>query len=137
MTLHETIEKVQLYAKDHPLAIIFLVGDLGAGKTHFTNEFAKSIDVPQRLPSPTFTFLQEYRCDWEHLKKIIHCDLYRIDVDQAEKTLEQIGFWDYVDEGNIIFIEWPERGGEHLQQLPHATITITLADNERTYEFTE
>ncbi|MCC7304294.1 tRNA (adenosine(37)-N6)-threonylcarbamoyltransferase complex ATPase subunit type 1 TsaE [bacterium] len=135
MTLSEVLEQVSSYAKENSPAVIFLVGDLGAGKTHFTNQFAKHIGIGRSLPSPTFTFLQDYTCDWEGKTKIIHTDLYRIEPDQAEKVLEQIGFWDYLDEKNILFIEWPERAEKMLTELPHKTVTISIkSDGDREYE---
>lgn len=137
MTLPEALSEITSYAKQASPAIIFLVGELGAGKTYFTNQFAKSIGISKHLPSPTFTFLQEYSCDFENKKKIIHCDLYRIEPEKAEKTLEQIGFWDYLDDTNILFIEWPERAIPQLNNLPHKTLTITSnAEGERIYELT-
>jgi len=136
MTLSEALEVTTQYAKETRPTILFLVGELGAGKTHFVNQFAQEIGVGMRLPSPTFTFLQEYSCDWEGKKKIVHCDLYRVDPEKAEKTLEQIGLWDYLDEGNIIFIEWPEKATSQLSALPHKTLYISITDyGERLYEF--
>ncbi len=136
MTLSAAIEVTTQYAKETCPAILFLVGELGAGKTHFVNQFAQEIGVSRRLPSPTFTFLQEYSCDWEGKKKIVHCDLYRVDPEKAEKTLEQIGFWDYLDERNIIFIEWPEKAAPQLNALPHKTLSISITNSgDRLYEF--
>lgn len=138
MTFSEALAAVKDYAKNNSPAIIFLVGNLGAGKTHFTNQFAAEIGVNNRLPSPTFTFLQEYTCAWEDKRKIVHCDFYRIDPEKADKVLEQITFWDYIDGANIIFIEWPEQAMSAIKDLPHKTLRITLQpDGERTYEFTE
>ncbi len=135
MNREEAIAEISSFAKKTNPAIIFLIGDLGAGKTHFTNQFEKSIGVFKTLPSPTFTFLQEYDCNWESKKKIVHCDLYRIEPEKAERTLEQIGFWDYLEANSIIFIEWPERAISQIQALPHITLTITLLDQgERNYE---
>ncbi len=136
MTLHDTVLRIQTYAKRNLPAIIFLEGNLGAGKTHLTNAFAQEIGLTDRLPSPTFTFLQEYKIEWENFKKLVHCDFYRIEPEQAEKTLEQIGFWDYLDANTIIFIEWPERVSSQINELPHATVKITLQE-ERHYEFIE
>lgn len=136
MNIQEALVTVSEYSKSTNPAIIFLVGELGAGKTHFTNAFAKHIGVDRRLPSPTFTFLQEYACDWEGKRKIIHCDLYRIEPEKAEKTLEQMGFWDYLEPQYIVFIEWPERAADQITALPHIELTITLTkDGERNYDF--
>lgn len=138
MIFSHALEAALLYAKTNSPTIIFLEGDLGAGKTHFTNQFADAIGIFGHLPSPTFAFLQEYRCNWEGKKQLIHCDFYRVEPEKADKMLEQITFWDYVDEKNILFIEWPERAINAIKDLPHKTLKITLQDGgERTYEFTE
>jgi len=136
MTLSDAIGVTTQYSKDTRPTILFLVGELGAGKTHFVNQFAQEIGVARRLPSPTFTFLQEYSCDWKGKGKIVHCDLYRVDPDKAEKTLEQIGFWDYLEDRNIVFIEWPEKALSQLESLPHKTLSITITNTgDRHYAF--
>jgi len=135
MNIEDAIQKVKNFLEKNSNGIILLKGNLGAGKTHFVNEFAKSIDVIQKLPSPTFSFLQEYNCDWNEKKKIIHCDFYRISPETAEKTLEQIGIWDYLSPKNILFIEWPEQVGNLLEEVQSTTVSITLNKNgERNYE---
>lgn len=135
MSIQEALEVIRTYSQSESPAIVFLVGELGAGKTYFTNQFAKSIGIPRHLPSPTFTFLQEYSCDWEGKRKIIHCDFYRIEPDKAEKTLEQLGFWDYLEPNSILFIEWPERTEDKLLALNHKTVTISIDEKgERNYE---
>lgn len=135
MTLESAINSVKNYASDKKLTLIFLEGDLGAGKTHFVNQFAESIEYAGRLPSPTFTFLQVYKHNWESYKRIVHCDFYRIEKDKSEKTLEQIGFWDYVEEGSIVFIEWPSNVSPLLDEIEHKTLNITLTETgERDYE---
>jgi tRNA threonylcarbamoyl adenosine modification protein YjeE len=134
MNLTETVSYLTKYAKTESPALIFLVGELGAGKTHLTNEFAKEIGIGQRLPSPTFTFLQEYRCNFENKRSVLHADFYRIEPNEAEKTLEQIGFWDYLEPTTILFIEWPEKAASQINEIPHTTVTITLLENgERHY----
>lgn len=135
MNLQEATEYLLTeLSKENAPHIILLKGDLGAGKTHFVNIFAQQINILQRLPSPTFTFLQEYPCAWQQYKKLIHCDFYRVEKEQSTRLLEQIGFWDYVQPNNLVFIEWPERVPE-LQMLPHYTLMITLHNQQRTYEF--
>lgn len=135
MDLTQTLDRISAYVNQEH-GVIFLQGPLGAGKTFLTNQFANTIaGVHGHLPSPTFTFLQEYRCDWNGKKKLVHCDFYRIEQDKAEKVLEQIGFWDYLDQNTVMFIEWPEKAGENLYKLPHLTVTIHQLDNgERSYE---
>lgn len=136
MQLKEAVDQVISYAKESSPAIIFLEGNLGAGKTHFTNQLAREVGVTRHLPSPTFTFLQEYTCDWEGKRNIIHCDLYRMEPEKAEQMLEQIGFWDYIQPHSILFIEWPEKAHDHIKDLPHKSLRITFNEQgERNYEF--
>lgn len=136
MSLSEAVTEVTKQLANGDFHVLFLVGDLGAGKTHFVNQLAQEIGITRRLPSPTFTFLQEYACDWNGKRKLVHSDFYRIEPEKADKTLEQIGFWDYLDERNIVCIEWPERADSVVKDIPHKTLQITLnQDGERTYEF--
>jgi len=135
MTLPEAIETIVKKLKDGEAPVLFLKGELGAGKTHFVNQLAQHLDISRRLPSPTFTFLQEYPCNWQGKRKLVHCDFYRIEPEKADKTIEQIGFWDYLDERNIICIEWPEQAGTVIDDIPHMTLQITLLpDGNRNYE---
>lgn len=135
MNLATATDTIKEYAQKESPALVFLVGELGAGKTHFTNEFAASVGLNERLPSPTFTFLQVYNCSFANKKRILHADFYRIEPDKAEKTLEQIGFWDYLEPQTILFVEWPERAESQVREIPHKTVTITLLENgERNYD---
>ena len=86
--------------------IIFLYGETGVGKTTFikylinhlqSNCFERETDIP----SPTFNIVNEYLIKE---KKIIHCDLYRIN---DERELQNIGLFENNDDA-IFFIEWPE-----------------------------
>jgi len=136
MRLDEAIAAVKssFSANDAPSAL-FLVGELGAGKTHFVNQLAQEMGITRRLPSPTFTFLQEYSCEWNNKHKLVHCDFYRIEPEKADKTLEQIGFWDYLDERNVLCIEWPEQAAGIIENIPHKTLHITLSPGgDRNYE---
>jgi tRNA threonylcarbamoyl adenosine modification protein YjeE len=138
MDITQALEFISAYvATEQP--VVFLQGPLGAGKTYLTNQFAKTIaGITTHLPSPTFTFLQEYKCDWNGKKRIVHCDFYRIETQNAEKVLEQIGFWDYIDSSTIVFIEWPEKAGDIVSALPHMTVNIHQLENgERNYECTK
>ncbi|WKZ24128.1 MAG: tRNA (adenosine(37)-N6)-threonylcarbamoyltransferase complex ATPase subunit type 1 TsaE [Candidatus Dojkabacteria bacterium] len=136
MTLEQIGELVLTYAKNNSPAIFTLSGELGAGKTFFVNHVAQKMGYQKKLPSPTFTFLQEYSLDWNDKTVLVHCDFYRIEEGKEDSVLEQIGFWDYLLPKNIIFIEWPERAQKLLQNLPLQAIHITLdlQTNERNYE---
>ena len=89
-------------AIDTQLAIA-LTGDLGAGKTTFTQGLALGLGVDPTYPvtSPTFNIINEYPGD---RLKLCHLDLYRLgDVEE----LEYIGFDDMLDEHTVAVVEWP------------------------------
>ena len=77
-----------------------LIGDLGVGKTVFTQGFAAGLDVTEPVNSPTFTILQIYE---EGRLPFYHFDVYRIgDVEE----MDEVGFEDYVMGEGVSLIEW-------------------------------
>lgn len=83
--------------------VILLTGELGAGKTAFTQGIARGLGVPGVVNSPTFTLLKEY----QGRLPLYHFDLYRIE-NPAE--LEELGFGDYFFGDGVSVVEWAERG---------------------------
>ncbi|HHT56600.1 tRNA (adenosine(37)-N6)-threonylcarbamoyltransferase complex ATPase subunit type 1 TsaE [Herbinix luporum] len=79
-----------------------IYGDLGVGKTVFTQGFAKGLGVDEAVNSPTFTIVQEYK--GEKLP-LYHFDVYRIS-DISE--MEEIGYEDYFYNEGVCLIEWAE-----------------------------
>lgn len=83
-----------------PGAVICLVGDLGVGKTVFTQGFAAGLGIMEPVSSPTFTIVQTYD---EGRMPFYHFDVYRIgDVEE----MEEIGFDDYIFGDGVCLIEW-------------------------------
>ena len=77
-----------------------LLGDLGVGKTVFTQGFAKGLGIEEPISSPTFTIVQEYEGG---RMPFYHFDVYRIsDIDE----MEEIGYEDYFYGEGVCFIEW-------------------------------
>lgn len=88
-----------------PGDVVCLEGDLGAGKTTFTQGLAAALGVKGRVTSPTFCIVQEHRGERNFL---VHMDLYRLN---GEDDVVAIGWEDYLAEGAILAVEWPERAG--------------------------
>ena len=77
-----------------------LIGDLGVGKTLFTQGFAEGLEIKEPISSPTFTIIQEYE---EGRLPFYHFDVYRIgDVEE----MEEVGFDDYISGRGVSLIEW-------------------------------
>lgn len=95
----------QLASELKPGDVICLEGDLGAGKTTFTQGLAAALGVAGRVTSPTFCIVQEHRGGGRFL---VHMDLYRL---QSEDDVLAVGWEDYLAEGAILVVEWPERAG--------------------------
>jgi len=97
--------------------IIFLEGELGAGKTTVSRGILRGFGYQGIAVSPTYTLLELYELT---AHRVVHLDLYRI---TAAIDLEGIGFRDYLDGQTICLIEWPENGAEFL---PTPTLRIIL-----------
>ncbi len=112
--------------------VIFLHGDLGAGKTAFVRGLARGLGaLPEDVTSPTFTLIQEYRGTALTLH---HVDLYRLNAAEAD----DLGLDELIGSGGVVAIEWAERwtnrpGGAHVVRIEHRggdnrAISIAAAD---------
>jgi tRNA threonylcarbamoyladenosine biosynthesis protein TsaE len=105
-------------AADAALAVLYLTGELGAGKTTFARGFLRALGVADAVPSPTYTLLELYPAG---VITVVHVDLFRVR-DAAE--LESLGLREWAGTGHVWLIEWPERGGT---RLPPADLTLAFA----------
>jgi tRNA threonylcarbamoyladenosine biosynthesis protein TsaE len=103
---------------DDALYVVYLTGDLGAGKTTLTRGLLRSLGVTGAVRSPTYTLLEVYELGGG--MTAVHLDLYRLS-DPAE--LHNLGLREWARGGHLWLIEWPERGGD---LLPAADLVITL-----------
>ncbi len=104
--------------------IIWLEGDLGAGKTTFARALIRALGYSGRVKSPTYGLLEQYQLG---SVQVLHMDLYRIN-DPGE--IEFLGLADLLDEQTILLIEWPEKGGQWLPE-PDFIFTFSYADQGR------
>ncbi len=116
-----------LAARLQPGQVVAFRGPLGVGKTAFTRGLARGLGVAGPVTSPTYTIVNEYRSG---RLPLFHFDLYRIaDYDE----LYAIGFFDYLDRGGILAVEWSENIPELADELENViNINIQkLSENER------
>lgn len=107
--------------------VFTLVGDLGVGKTVFTQGMAEGLDITEPISSPTFTIVQVYD---EGRLPFYHFDVYRIG-DISE--MDEIGFEDYVYAEGVSLIEWANLIEEIL---PEKRIEITIEkDLEKGFDY--
>jgi tRNA threonylcarbamoyladenosine biosynthesis protein TsaE len=110
-------------------SVLALVGDLGAGKTHFVKGLAAGLGHGEEVTSPTFTLLHEYTGG---RLPLYHFDFYRLD---SEQEALRMGLDDYLDAPGVCVVEW---GDKFPGLLPRATQWIEFrvgAGDTREIEF--
>lgn len=108
--------------------VIAFRGDLGAGKTTITRGISIGLGLGDNVTSPTFSLVNEYR---GKEKSLIHFDMYRI---TNSDDIELTGFWDYIEEGCVLAVEWSENISD---VIPKNSIIISIKridDNTREIE---
>ncbi len=97
--------------------VIYLRGDLGAGKTTLVRALLHALGHTGRVKSPTYTLLEQYEAGGLHL---CHFDLYRF---RSEQEWETAGFRDEFNGCNVCLVEWPEKA---QSLMPQADVDITF-----------
>ncbi len=132
--LHEEAKRlVSGLAPANGATLVTLSGELGAGKTTFTQAIAGVLGVEDIVTSPTFVLEKIYPLSSGTFSCLIHIDAYRLQsgADLAPLELSNL----MKDPGNLIVLEWPERVAD---ALPTPTVSIRLvpeADGSRTISY--
>jgi tRNA threonylcarbamoyladenosine biosynthesis protein TsaE len=119
-TQHDTEQLAQRMAACCPeAAVLYLRGELGAGKSAFARAFLQALGVAGPIKSPTYTLLECYSLANNQLA--VHMDLYRIsDPDE----LEYLALDDMLPDSRVLLVEWPDVG---FSRLPAADVRIDIS----------
>jgi tRNA threonylcarbamoyladenosine biosynthesis protein TsaE len=108
--------------------IVGLYGELGTGKTTFTQHFGKYLGIKRKINSPTYVIIKNYELQIKNYKKFFHIDAYRL---KNEKELLSLG-WDEIisNKEHLVFIEWPENVIKALPKKHHKIYITHLSTGQ-------
>ena len=107
-----------------PPMVLFLQGDLGAGKTTFARAFIHALGFKGYVKSPSYGLLESYPV---FDKTILHLDLYRI---ADPKELDYLALRDLYDEKSVLMVEWPRKAVDHL---PAPDLVLEFGEDTETH----
>lgn len=130
-SVEETWAVARAFADElKPGDVVCLEGDLGAGKTTFTQGLAAALGARRAVTSPTFCLVVEHPTDKFLL---VHMDLYRLH--DADDVLT-IGWEEYLSRGAVLFVEWPDRAEDLIPtDAWHVSFTLGETADERHIAF--
>lgn len=111
-------------------SVVFIYGDMGAGKTTFVKYLMEVFNAKNQVSSPTFSLINEYQLP--EGKKIYHLDLYRLE--SLDEALN-IGIEEYLDSGDLMLIEWPQLIEPLLSENHHILKIQVLPNQNREISF--
>jgi len=115
------VKKSLVLSKKKPL-IYILEGEMGVGKTIFVKGVGRLFDINDII-SPTFVISYEYVINSKEINKLVHCDFFNI---EEPEEFKHLGLEQYLVPGNILFIEWGEKGGDLYEMLKNKAHLIHI-----------
>ncbi|HWH06943.1 MAG TPA: tRNA (adenosine(37)-N6)-threonylcarbamoyltransferase complex ATPase subunit type 1 TsaE [Candidatus Paceibacterota bacterium] len=121
-----------LVPKASGATLLTLSGELGAGKTAFTQALARTLGVTDAITSPTFVLMKIYQLPEEAaFRRLVHIDAYRL---QGREDLAPLGFDEVLeDKDNLVVVEWPQQ--VDLMQSDYALTLMVNPDESRTITY--
>lgn len=117
-----------LTPKAEGATLVTLSGDLGAGKTSYTQGVARALGVTSAVTSPTFVLMKIYPLEGQAFSRLVHIDAYRL---QGGKDLPALGFSEILaDPKNLVLLEWPELVADGLPKADRA-LTLSVSGEGR------
>lgn len=105
-------------------SVVYLHGDLGAGKTTFVRGVLQGLGHAGKVKSPTYTLVEPYEASGV---EIYHFDLYRF---ADEYEWDAAGFSEYFNQHSICMVEWPEKAGNILPK-PNVDVKLSLSNKQQ------
>lgn len=105
--------------------VISLVGDLGAGKTTFTQELGKMLGISESIVSPTFMIMKSYKVEHEQFDVLTHIDAYRFESEEEACPLQLAEV--LKRSRSIVCVEWPERISSYIPKTA-VSVSITILE---------
>jgi len=118
------VEASRLVIKESKTNHYFIKGIVGAGKTTLIKQICHELGVKETVSSPTFSIINEYK---GKNTTIYHMDLFRLD---DNKEIYNLGILEYLDNNNLIIIEWPEIL-LNVFKYNYTLVEISYIDNEK------
>ena len=113
--------------------VVALSGDLGSGKTAFSQAVGSVLGVVENMQSPTFVIEKIYPIDYHGFSRLIHIDAYRLDRDEE---LVHLGWREIIaQKENLILIEWPERVSNIIPTTAQKIFFKFVDENTREIEY--
>jgi tRNA threonylcarbamoyladenosine biosynthesis protein TsaE len=135
----QNLKETQKLAKDfvsklpsfsNRAVVVGLYGNLGAGKTSFTQGVAKALGVDDIVTSPTFVIEKIYELKEKNFTHLVHIDAYRL---EKSEELLHLGWRNIIsDKNNLILIEWPEKVADIMPE--HIKVLLKTLDKGESRE---